>query len=484
MAVAVVSTFSVIFRPETKFPSNCAARNNRCCLLFFPAKTSQHLMFMEVFWGDFVLRSVAEWDVSNFSAKGLWSEDGAARRKVAANGKNARRKNGSAEEGISVVCDLRAMHSAQTKVLHRRKGKFSTKISVHFYARKRAEFGPDTFHRPRDASFCRGKICLAFWPNWFLLPSFSFNTLTPINAHTHTRIHTYGARMYTQLIAIIIFQFLPPPFPPNPPVNTPAVHPHRKWPQRMCNECAVCLQKIPLPLSSRTSLHSISPFPPPAVNCWTLCVADFEFSNFQPQNETTARNFPLHGADSLFFLLRIPLQKSEMVFLLLFFPLHEYACHVCYFTKIGSTDYCISCRHLTVFFSLKVDCVFYFFSSVCNFIKPVCFLRFFSLSFFVFVASTVYGSSTTPDLYKYLFLQASTRTCFVVKKFIQIILKKSHLNLICRICLNKRPGRLICRSNKNNSKTHQNPSVLCTPPCEKSLFLVGAYFGVGVYCGR
>ena len=31
---------------------------------------------------------------------------------------------------------------------------------------------------------------------------------------------------------------------------------------------------------------------------------------------------------------------------------------------------------------------------------------------------------------------------------------------------------------------HQNPSVLCTPPFEKSLFLVGAYFGVGVYFGK
>ena len=31
--------------------------------------------------------------------------------------------------------------------------------------------------------------------------------------------------------------------------------------------------------------------------------------------------------------------------------------------------------------------------------------------------------------------------------------------------------------------THQSPSVLCTPPFEKSLFLVGAYFWVGVYIG-
>ena len=32
--------------------------------------------------------------------------------------------------------------------------------------------------------------------------------------------------------------------------------------------------------------------------------------------------------------------------------------------------------------------------------------------------------------------------------------------------------------------THQNPLVLCTPPFEKSLFLVGAYFGVSVYFGE
>ena len=46
-----------------------------------------------------------------------------------------------------------------------------------------------------------------------------------------------------------------------------------------------------------------------------------------------------------------------------------------------------------------------------------------------------------------------------------------------RICRDKRPARLIFRSNKRHSKTHQKPSVLCTLPFEKSLFLVGAYFG-------
>ena len=33
-------------------------------------------------------------------------------------------------------------------------------------------------------------------------------------------------------------------------------------------------------------------------------------------------------------------------------------------------------------------------------------------------------------------------------------------------------------------KSHRNPLVLCTPPFEKSLFLVGAYFAVGVYFGE
>ena len=36
------------------------------------------------------------------------------------------------------------------------------------------------------------------------------------------------------------------------------------------------------------------------------------------------------------------------------------------------------------------------------------------------------------------------------------------------ICRNKRPGHLIFRSTKENSKTHQKPSFLCTPPFEKS----------------
>ena len=50
-------------------------------------------------------------------------------------------------------------------------------------------------------------------------------------------------------------------------------------------------------------------------------------------------------------------------------------------------------------------------------------------------------------------------------------------NPIYHICRNKRPGRLIFRCNKKHFETHQSPSVLCTPPFEKSLFLVGVYFG-------
>ena len=37
-----------------------------------------------------------------------------------------------------------------------------------------------------------------------------------------------------------------------------------------------------------------------------------------------------------------------------------------------------------------------------------------------------------------------------------------------RICRNKRPGLLVFKSKKKNSATHKNPSVLCTPPFEKS----------------
>ena len=40
--------------------------------------------------------------------------------------------------------------------------------------------------------------------------------------------------------------------------------------------------------------------------------------------------------------------------------------------------------------------------------------------------------------------------------------------IIYRICRNKRPGRLIFRSNKTNFKTHQKPSVLCTPLFEET----------------
>ena len=66
-------------------------------------------------------------------------------------------------------------------------------------------------------------------------------------------------------------------------------------------------------------------------------------------------------------------------------------------------------------------------------------------------------------------------------KFLQI----SFGTVVYRIYRNKRPGRLIFRSNKKISKTHQSPSVLGTPPFEKSLFLVGVYFGkYGVFENR
>ena len=44
-------------------------------------------------------------------------------------------------------------------------------------------------------------------------------------------------------------------------------------------------------------------------------------------------------------------------------------------------------------------------------------------------------------------------------------MKNVQIHRLYRICRNKHPGRLIFRSNK---KTFQNPSVLCSPPLEKS----------------
>ena len=49
-----------------------------------------------------------------------------------------------------------------------------------------------------------------------------------------------------------------------------------------------------------------------------------------------------------------------------------------------------------------------------------------------------------------------------------IFMYKIYTNtIIHRICPNKRPGRSIFRSNKTNFKTHQRPSVSCTPPLWK-----------------
>ena len=50
----------------------------------------------------------------------------------------------------------------------------------------------------------------------------------------------------------------------------------------------------------------------------------------------------------------------------------------------------------------------------------------------------------------------------------EIILCFSYWPYVYCLCRNKRPGRLIYRSNKKHSKTHEKPSVLCTPPFEKS----------------
>ena len=70
---------------------------------------------------------------------------------------------------------------------------------------------------------------------------------------------------------------------------------------------------------------------------------------------------------------------------------------------------------------------------------------------------------------------------------------------ICSICRNKRPGRLIFRNNKKISKPIKSHRFCVLPPLEnppsqaigfvsspfeKSLFLVGAYFEVGAYCGK
>ena len=46
------------------------------------------------------------------------------------------------------------------------------------------------------------------------------------------------------------------------------------------------------------------------------------------------------------------------------------------------------------------------------------------------------------------------------------------------------PGAQLLEAITKHSKTHQKPLVLCTPPFEKSLSLVGAYFGVGLYFGK
>ena len=89
---------------------------------------------------------------------------------------------------------------------------------------------------------------------------------------------------------------------------------------------------------------------------------------------------------------------------------------------------------------------------------------------------------------------------YILSKYLSFLSSAVHtMHLHICISRNKRPERLIFRSNKKIPepiKSHRfcvlpplknhpsNPSVLFTPPFEKSLFLVGAYFGVGVYFGK
>ena len=131
-------------------------------------------------------------------------------------------------------------------------------------------------------------------------------------------------------------------------------------------------------------------------------------------------------------------------------------------------------------------------------------------------------------------LNGSKNRSHVFPQNITLLRVKTKLHTV--FCRNKRPGRLILRSNKQTSPSnpskaiksplisctppfekspikshrfralpplknhsskaigfmysplwkiiHQKPLVLCTPPFEKWLYLVGAYFGVGVYFGK
>ena len=64
----------------------------------------------------------------------------------------------------------------------------------------------------------------------------------------------------------------------------------------------------------------------------------------------------------------------------------------------------------------------------------------------------------------------STLTQFLRKTIWSIFLGNNMQFLSYRICRNTHSGRLIFRSNKRNSKTHQNPSVLVYSPLRKVTF--------------
>ena len=74
-------------------------------------------------------------------------------------------------------------------------------------------------------------------------------------------------------------------------------------------------------------------------------------------------------------------------------------------------------------------------------------------------------------------------------KYSVYVLTLNFWNQITGICQNKRPECLISRSKKKDSTTHQSPSVLCTPPFEKSpikslRFVYSPLWKITVFGGR
>ena len=82
-------------------------------------------------------------------------------------------------------------------------------------------------------------------------------------------------------------------------------------------------------------------------------------------------------------------------------------------------------------------------------------------------------SGTTPLCKRWVAL----KVCFVVS------LHKFRISITVFAEINV-PGAQFLEAIRKHSKTHQNPLVLCTPPFEKAQFLVGSYFGVGIYFGK